>query len=400
MKTQKKQPELRFEGFTDDWEQVKLGDIVLITMGQSPNSENYTENPNDYILVQGNADMKNGKVIPRVWTTQVTKIADKNDLILSVRAPVGDIGKTDYNIVLGRGVAAIKGNEFIFQTLIRMKKNGFWTKLSTGSTFESINSSDIKEACILIPKKEEQKKIGEFFQKLDKAITLQQRKLEIFEKLKQGYLQQMFPTEKMYTPRLRFSGFKSDWEQSKLGDELELLKDGTHGTHQDVDEGIYLLSAKNIKNGKINIDDLTERKISIDEYDSIHKNFSLQKNDVLLTIVGSIGESAIIKKPDGMTFQRSVAYFRPKKRLKSQFLFTTIIGLSFQEELKRRQVISAQPGIYLGDLALIPFLIPDVEEQIKIGNFFKQLDDIIALQQSKIEHQQQLKQAYLQKLFP
>ncbi|WP_225367070.1 restriction endonuclease subunit S, partial [Lentilactobacillus kefiri] len=103
-----KLPQLRFAGFADAWEQRKLGEEAQLTMGQSPNSENYTKNPDDYILVQGNADMKNGRVVPRVWTTQITKKAEKSDLILSVRAPVGDIGKTDYDVVLGRGVAAIK----------------------------------------------------------------------------------------------------------------------------------------------------------------------------------------------------------------------------------------------------------------------------------------------------
>lgn len=165
--------------FTNAWEQRKLGEIADITMGQSPKSENYTDNPSNYILVQGNADMKEGKVFPRVWTTQVTKQGRVGDLILSVRAPVGDIGKTDYNVVLGRGVAAIRGNEFIFQTLSKMKQNGYWNKLSTGSTFESINSNDIKSATILIPSSPEQKAIGSFFQELDQLITLQQRELEL-----------------------------------------------------------------------------------------------------------------------------------------------------------------------------------------------------------------------------
>lgn len=185
-------PEIRFDGYTDAWEQRKLGNVAKITMGQSPNSENYTENPSDYILVQGNADMKDGRVVPRVWTTQVTKTADKGDLILSVRAPVGDIGKTDYDVVLGRGVAAIKGNEFLFQSLGRMKKNGYWTKLSTGSTFESINSNDIKEAQILLPSLEEQQKIGTFFKTLDNTITLHQRELDSLKKMKKSLLQMMF----------------------------------------------------------------------------------------------------------------------------------------------------------------------------------------------------------------
>ncbi|MFZ2761674.1 MAG: restriction endonuclease subunit S [Streptococcus infantarius] len=187
-----KVPELRFSGFADDWEERMLGDEVRIVMGQSPNSENYTDDPNDYILVQGNADMKNGRVLPRVWTTQVTKQAEKDDLILSVRAPVGDIGKTAYDVVIGRGVAAIKGNEFIFQSLGKMKSDGYWTRYSTGSTFESINSTDIKEAIISVPAIEEQDKIGSFFKQLDETIDLHQRKLDLLKEQKKGFLQKMF----------------------------------------------------------------------------------------------------------------------------------------------------------------------------------------------------------------
>ena len=187
-----KYPQLRFAGFADAWEQRKLGEEAQLTMGQSPNSENYTKNPDDYILVQGNADMKNGRVVPRVWTTQITKKAEKSDLILSVRAPVGDIGKTDYDVVLGRGVAAIKGNEFIFQQLGKMKLTGYWTRYSTGSTFESINSNDIKDAKIMVPVEEEQQKIGSFFQQLDHLITLHQRKLDLLKEQKKGFLQNMF----------------------------------------------------------------------------------------------------------------------------------------------------------------------------------------------------------------
>ncbi|MDT2733108.1 restriction endonuclease subunit S [Enterococcus thailandicus] len=185
-------PKVRFAGFDEEWEQRKLGEVVQITMGQSPNSEYYTENPLDHILVQGNADMKNNRVVPRVWTTQVTKQAEKGDLILSVRAPVGDIGITDYDVVLGRGVAAIKGNDFIFQQLVKMKKEGFWNRFSTGSTFESINSNDIKEALITIPNGDEQKSIGSFFANLDTTIALHQTKLEKLKQLKKGFLQSMF----------------------------------------------------------------------------------------------------------------------------------------------------------------------------------------------------------------
>lgn len=185
-------PEIRFRGFTDDWEQRELGDVVKITMGQSPNSINYTNNPDDYILVQGNADMKNGFVHPRVWTTQITKTAEIGDIILSVRAPVGDVAKTDYDIVLGRGVAGIKGNQFIFQLLKKYKEDGYWKKISTGSTFESINSNIIKEAKLLLPSAKEQNYLGDFFNEMDQTITLLQRELELLKQTKQGFLQKMF----------------------------------------------------------------------------------------------------------------------------------------------------------------------------------------------------------------
>ncbi|MBC1808980.1 restriction endonuclease subunit S [Listeria seeligeri] len=185
-------PKRRFAGFTDDWEQRKLGEVVQITMGQSPNGTNYTENPNDYILVQGNADMKNGQVVPRIWTKQITKTAAIGDIILSVRAPVGDVGKTNYNVVLGRGVAGIKGDEFIYQVLFKMRLENYWAKYSTGSTFESINSNDLKEAKVFVPKELEKKEIGIFFKQLDNTITLHQRKLKKLQNIKKAYLNEMF----------------------------------------------------------------------------------------------------------------------------------------------------------------------------------------------------------------
>lgn len=147
-------------------------------MGQSPDGSTYSDVPSDYILVQGNADLQNGWVSPRVWTSQMTKKADAGDLIMSVRAPAGAMGKTAYNAVIGRGVAAIKGNEFIYQLLVKMDSGGYWKALSCGSTFESLNSDNIKNADVLIPDVAEQEKIGEYFRNLDQLITLHQRKLD------------------------------------------------------------------------------------------------------------------------------------------------------------------------------------------------------------------------------
>lgn len=160
---------------TTTWEQRKLSEITKITMGQSPDGSTYSDTPSDYILVQGNADIKDGWVSPRIWTTQVTKKCDAGDLIMSVRAPAGTMGKTAYDAVIGRGVAAIKGNEFIFQSLVRMDAVGYWKKLCAGSTFESLNSDNIKNAILMVPSEAEQERIGQLLSDVDNTIALHQR---------------------------------------------------------------------------------------------------------------------------------------------------------------------------------------------------------------------------------
>ena len=204
----------------------------------------------------------------------------------------------------------------------------------------------------------------------------------------------------MGKPEIRFKGYTDEWEQRKLKEVLSFLKDGTHGTHADTVDGPLLLSAKNIKDGTIRWDE-ADRRISQDEYEKIHSKFSLKKGDVLLTIVGSIGETAILKDPEGITFQRSVAFLRPNEYISSDFLYAKIQTPAFQKDLESRKSTSAQPGIYLGDLAEIPVeYAPSLEEQIKIGEYFWQLDHLITLHQRKCDEVKSLKKYMLQKMFP
>ena len=185
-----------------------------------------------------------------------------------------------------------------------------------------------------------------------------------------------------------------------MNEVLSFLKDGTHGTHADDENGPLLLSAKNIKNGKI-ICDETDRRISEEEYEKIHTNFSLEVGDVLLTIVGSIGETAILKDCSSITFQRSVAFLRPNGTITSDFLYSEIQTQKFQNELDSRKSTSAQPGIYLGDLSEVPIVFTtNLDEQTKIGDYFNNLDHLITLHQQKITRLIKLKKAMLEKMFP
>ncbi|WP_285035977.1 restriction endonuclease subunit S [Lactococcus petauri] len=397
----KKVPELRFKGFTDEWEQRKLGDEVRIVMGQSPNSENYTDDPNDYILVQGNADMKNGRVLPRVWTTQVTKQAEKDDLILSVRAPVGDIGKTAYDVVIGRGVAAIKGNEFIFQNLGKMKSDGYWTRYSTGSTFESINSTDIKEAIISVPAIEEQDKIGSFFKQLDNTIALHQRKLDLLKEQKKGYLQKMFPKAGEKIPELRFKGFTDDWELRKLGDISKVID--PHPSHRApaaTEEGIPFIGIGDV-NEVGNINYKTARIVDAKIFDEHHNRYDLSIPSIGIGRVASLGKVIRLRDDIGkyvVSPTMSVIQFTNNNDL--DFLYSNMNTPIFQKQFKSFSNGSTRQSVGIQDLRILMVSLPvDIEEQQKIGSFFNRLDNTIALHQRKLDLLKEQKKGYLQKMF-
>ena len=372
----KLKPEIRFAGFTDDWEQCKLGDVVNIIMGQSPDSKNYTNNSSDHILVQGNADIKNGFVYPRVWTTQITKQGHSGDLIMSVRAPVGDIAKTEYDVVLGRGVCAIKGNEFIFQLLTKMKENDYWESLSTGSTFDSINSNDIKNAEIFIPSLEEQTQIGNFFKQLDDTIALHQRTLEKYQKLKISYLEKMFPKGNELYPELRFPNFTDAWEQRKLGDICNITT-GKLDANAMVENGKYDFFTSGIK------------KYKIDHYAFLGP---------ALTIAGNGATVGYMHYADGFFNAYQRTYVLTELLGDRTFLFSTI-NRKLQKKIQQEARAGNIPYIVLDMLTELDIYLPSLEEQTQIGNFFKQLDDTIALHQKELAKYQQIKTACLEKMF-
>ncbi|ANZ65529.1 restriction endonuclease subunit S (plasmid) [Secundilactobacillus paracollinoides] len=387
---QAKYPQLRFKGFTDPWEERKLGEEAQLTMGQSPNSENYTENPDDYILVQGNADMKNGRVVPRVWTTQVTKKAEKSDLILSVRAPVGDIGKTDYDVVLGRGVAAIKGNEFIFQQLGKMKLTGYWTRYSTGSTFESINSNDIKDAKIMVPVEEEQQKIGSFFKQLDHLITLHQRKLDLLKEQKKGYLQKMFPKNGAKVPELRFAGFADDWEERKLGDIFS-------ERNERANSGQYKMLSITVDSGIVPADSLDRKDNSSSDKSHYKRVF---EGDIAYNSMRMWQGASGVSEMNGIV---SPAYtvLKPSKQTDTKFIsYLFKLTPMLQSFQKNSQGLTSDTwNLKYKQFSPIKVKIPILNEQMKIGKVLEMLDDSIAANQRKLEKLQELKKVYLQKMF-
>lgn len=175
-----------------EWKSKKLDQISEVIMGQSPKGKNYSNDSNNTVLIQGNADMKNGKVVPRIYTSEITKTCLPGDILMSVRAPVGEIALTDITGCIGRGVCAIRANKFVYHYLFYFNLINAWNSLSQGSTFESVNGNDIKTLVIPTPSFSEEMKIEEYLTSLERKVEKEKEKLKLLEEQKKGFMQRMF----------------------------------------------------------------------------------------------------------------------------------------------------------------------------------------------------------------
>lgn len=268
---------------------------------------------------------------------------------------------------------------------------------NTGTAQPKLNKEVCKNIPVKLPSVVEQQKIASFLSAVDQKINQLQRKKELLQAYKKGMMQQLF------SQKLKFKDEDGndfpEWEEKKLGEITSLIKDGTHGTHRDVpNSDYYLLSAKNIIDGKLLITD-SDRTISKDEFDKIYKNYSLKSGDILLSVVGTIGRVMVFKGQQNIAFQRSVAFFRFPD-FNSKFISYLMDSNDFQNELDRKKVVSAQPGIYLGDLSKIKMLLPkSIEEQTKIATFLSALDAKIDTVSTAINQTQDFKKGLLQQMF-
>ena len=389
-------PEIRFAGFTDPWEQRKLGEIAPVTMGQSPNGACYTDNPNDVVLVQGNADLKDGWVSPRVWTTEITKTAKSGDLIMSVRAPVGAMGKTAYDVVLGRGVAGIVGNEFLFQALSKKEAEGYWSTVSAGSTFDSINGDELRSTPIDCPRSEtECEAIGNCLSKVDYLITLHQRKYDKLCAVKKSMLDKMFPKPGETEPEIRFAGFTDPWEQRKLGDIATIVGGGTPSTNNDAywDGDIDWYSPAEL--GEQVYADRSVRRITQAGYDSCSATLLPAGKTILFTSRAGIGNTAILR--------RSACTNQGFQSLVMNDDIDVYFVYSMTDRIKKFAEQKASGSTFLEisgkGLAAGEFVFPSKDEQTAIGSMFKQLDHLITLHQRKLNLLKNTKKSLLDRMF-
>ncbi|PIB25625.1 hypothetical protein BFP76_00345 [Amylibacter kogurei] len=178
-----------------DWEEKRLGDVLSVEMGQSPSSSSYNDQKEGLPLIQGNADVKFRLSAPRRYTSEITKICEIDDILLSVRAPVGETSKAIHRACIGRGIAALRANkpqhqEFWHQFLLRYEPK--WAALEQGSTFAAISGPDIRSLKVKAPHPDEQQKIADALSAMDAKIAAVAGQVAKMQEFKKGLLQQMF----------------------------------------------------------------------------------------------------------------------------------------------------------------------------------------------------------------
>jgi len=387
----KKSPQLRFEGFTDDWEERKLGEIFNYEQPTKyiVKSTEYDDNFNTPVLTAGksfllgytdeisgikNATVENPVVIFDDFTTG-SHYVDFPFKIKSSAMKLLSLNDNSDNFY------------FMFNTLKNIKyvpqsHERHW--ISKFSSFE-----------IYKPSQEEQQKIGAFFKKIDDTIALHQRKLDLLKEQKKGFLQKMFPKNGAKVPELRFAGFADDWEERKLSDGTNKIGDGLHGTPKYSEDGeVYFVNGNNLVNGQIVIMPETKR-VTSNEQSKDDK--ALNESTILMSINGTIGNLAWYRG-ENLMLGKSAAYIEVSD-FDKKFIYAYL-----QTRPVKDYYLNSLTGTTIKNLGLkairnTNICTPTIDEQAKIGSFFKKLDDTIALHQRKLDLLKEQKKGFLQKMF-
>jgi len=403
-------PELRFPEFDGEWEYKKLSDVCSIQMGQSPSSTNYTENPDDTILIQGNADLIHGKVIPRIYTKEITKNSEPNDIIMTVRAPVGDLAINNYYACIGRGVCSIKGDTFVYYLLEFVKGKNTWNKYSQGTTFEAISSSDVKSLKVSIPSSQEQNKIASFLSKVDEKIGKLEEKQQLWETYKKGIMQQIF------NQKLRFKDENGEdypeWEEKDFGQIFHFIStnsfsrekmNGGPGKIRNIHYGDIhtrfpsILDFESVEVPFINDDvDLSRMKPenycqngdlviadASEDYEDIGKAVEL-KNVNNKKVLGGL-HTLLARDETGLSQEGYKGYMMLDNNVKIQ--------------MKKLATGISVLGISKGNLGKVKINLPTPAEQNKIANFLSAIDEKIKEVNKELELNTEFKKGLLQKMF-
>ncbi|EGO2673903.1 restriction endonuclease subunit S [Enterococcus faecalis] len=390
------QPEIRFPGFTDDWEQRKFGVTNSYftdgNYGESyPSADELSDKLNGVPFLRG-SNLKNGRLVeedanyitPEKHAELTSGHLELDDIVVAVRGSLGALGyagqeNVGWNInsqlaIIRTDKSELKG-QFLIQYLLSSKGQKELLSRNTGTALKQLPIKQLKDVPVPIPGIDEQDRIGSFFVNLDTTIALHQRKLDLLKETKKGFLQKMFPKNGAKVPEIRFPGFTGDWEQCKLGDIAKMYQPPTISGSELLDTGYPVFGA----NG----------------YIGFYSKSNHLEDQVTISARGEgTGTPSYVKAPVWITGNSMVINVEDFD-INKKFLYAMLLSYS----LKKYITGGAQPQLTRDVLLKVPIIIPSYNEQFKIGTFFKQLDDTIALQQRKLDLLKETKKGFLQKMF-
>ncbi len=416
----KKSPQLRFEGFTDDWEERKLSDVANHRGGTA--IEKYFDKDGVYKVISIGSYGLNSQYVDqniRAISNEITdgRVVNSGELTMVLN------DKTANGTIIGRTLLVEKDNEYVInqRTEIISPKENFDSnfaytilngpfrekvkRIVQGGTQIYVNYPAVSNLNLELPKIEEQQKIGSFFKQLDDTIALHQRKLDLLKEQKKGYLQKMFPKNGAKVPELRFAGFADDWEERNLGDTETHFTDGNYGESypsakdmSDKANGIPFLRGSDFSNGYL--DSSNANYIKPEKHAELTSGH-IKQDDIVLAVRGSLGTLGYAtQENEGWNINSQLAILRTKKsEISGMFLIQYLLGSKGQKEIFSRNTGTALKQLPIKQLKDIPVPVPTLLEQQKIGNFFKELDSTIALHQRKLDLLKEQKKGFLQKMF-
>lgn len=290
-------------------------------------------------------------------------------------------------------------SSFLYQMLNAPLNRNKIIKQSQGNTQIYVNWSIIEMTDYLVPSIKEQGKLGEYFQQLDHLITIHQHKLDVLTKIKQFLLFNIFPTTRSKNPGIRFNGFNDDWEQRKLDTIYESIGNAFVGTATPyyVERGHFYLESNNIKDGQINHN--TEVFIN-DEFYEKQKDKWLHAGDMVMVQSGHVGHTAVIPKElDNCAAHALIMFRNPKEEIEPYFLNYQYQTLKSKKKIENITTGNTIKHILASEMQQFEVDIPELAEQIKLGQHFKKLDVFITLHERKLETLKNIKKKLLQTMF-
>lgn len=377
----KKAPAIRFQGFTDDWEQRKLREVGNVVTGSTPSTLDKTNYNGSYLFVSP-ADIQGNRYVDKTITTLSEKgfrkgriLKEGAILFVSIGSTIGKVAQIRQEAVTNQQINAVVPHEdyddnFIFSSLV--KESEKIRLLSATQAVPIINKTTFSNIDIHIPGNiKEQIQIGAFFNKMDDTIALHLCKQRQLELLKQRLIKEILPQSDSTLPHLRFANFRKPWEQHQL---KEVLK---------VNSG---RDYKHLNEGNIPVYGTGGYMLSVDGKLSDVDGIGLGRK-------GTIDKPQYLKAPFWTV--DTLFYLTPSPNYDIYFLYTLIQNVNW----KSMDESTGVPSLSKSVIERVTLTFPILEEQQKIGSFFREFDNTISLHQQKIAHLKALKSTILNKMF-